>query len=441
MSDELGPDDEVDVIDADVVDGDADPAQLIASLEARCKAAKIPLESDEPGEDGPDLLITVRMPSGREHIPITLYDLDMVRAFLAVPFERYVLLSDYSAICWYQEQVIEANITSLGSTATSPSLVMAIQNLAGLPIEQRGARKPLPSLVIPNTSGEGRITIGPSSPDLRALGSIFARSRPSIRIDGIQIHGHDDATALLEKLANSILFQLDLTRAVPAVLARRRRGARRPFAQRSLRNVSLEFPRSEYDREPISLYWYARSASNMPLLQFLAYYQTIEYYFGTYSQAEARRKVRNVLKNPIFRPDRDADITKILAAAKANGSGYGDERSQLRATLAECIEPSALRQWFNEVPERAEFFSKKVEGLTEHRISIRNPTADLREEVAERIYDIRCKIVHTKATGRDGEVDLLLPFSKEAELLYNDIDLMQFCAREVLVSASTSMAF
>ncbi len=177
----------------------------------------------------------------------------------------------------------------------------------------------------------------------------------------------------------------------------------------------------------------------MPLLQFLAYYQTIEYYFPAYSQAEARRKIRNILKNPAFRAERDTDVAKILLAAQVNGMGYGDERSQLRATLNECLEPGALRAFLTDSEERAKYFSAKTDRLTDQKIQVKNPDADLRNDVADRIYDIRCKIVHTKSGGREGDVELLLPFSKEAELLYADIELMQFVAREILISASTPL--
>ena len=177
----------------------------------------------------------------------------------------------------------------------------------------------------------------------------------------------------------------------------------------------------------------------MPLLQFLAYYQTIEYYFPTYSQAEARRKIRNILKSPAFRSERDSDVALILLAARMSGSGFGDERSQLRATINECLEPGALRAFLTESPEREKFFAAKTDKLTDQRIQTKNADADLRNAVADRIYDIRCKIVHTKGGGDEGAVALLLPFSKEAELLYADIELIQFVAREVLVSASSPL--
>jgi hypothetical protein len=176
----------------------------------------------------------------------------------------------------------------------------------------------------------------------------------------------------------------------------------------------------------------------MPLLQFLAFYQTIEYYFPTYSQAEARRKIKNILKDPRFNSGKDSDLGKILTVIKSNiGYGFGDERSQLKATIQECIDPDQLRAYITATDERKEVFSSKVKGLTEHKISINNPSADLRPEVADRVYDIRCKIVHTKSGMSEGDIDLLLPFSKEAQQLYYDIDLVQYIAQQVLIAASS----
>jgi hypothetical protein len=117
----------------------------------------------------------------------------------------------------------------------------------------------------------------------------------------------------------------------------------------------------------------------------------------------------------------------------------GDERSQLRATIAECIDPDSIREFVSVDENRKNFFSSKTKGITEHKIPVANPNLDLRNDVADRIYDIRCKIVHTKSDGQNGEVELLLPFSKEAEQLYYDIELVQYIAQQVLIAASSPL--
>jgi hypothetical protein len=178
----------------------------------------------------------------------------------------------------------------------------------------------------------------------------------------------------------------------------------------------------------------------MPLLQFLAFYQVIEFYFPIYSQSEAQRKLRAILKDPTFRGDHDTDIARLLAAIHVSRTGaFGDERSQLRATLVECTDSDALRRYFEADSERKEFFLTKAKSLPYHKIPLANPSMDLRHDVADRVYDIRCKIVHTKTDSRDGSVELLLPFSQEAEQLSFDIDLVQHLAQLVLVVGSAPL--
>lgn len=174
----------------------------------------------------------------------------------------------------------------------------------------------------------------------------------------------------------------------------------------------------------------------MPLLQFLAFYQCIEFYFPTFSKAEARRKIGLLLKDPTFRADRDSDVARLLSAISISRSGgMGDERSQLRATISECLNPEELRAFFIEDKDRLEFFSgKQKAGI--HKIPLANEATDLRDDVADRIYNISCRIVHTKDSDQHGGA-MILPFSEEADILIYGIELAQFVSRKVLIATSS----
>lgn len=74
--------------------------------------------------------------------------------------------------------------------------------------------------------------------------------------------------------------------------------------------------------------------------------------------------------------------------------------------------------------------------MTTKKLNFSNPNIDICSDAAELIYDIRCKIVHTKQDGA-GEERLLLPLSPEADLLQRNIDLIQFLAQKAIVAAST----
>jgi hypothetical protein len=415
--------------------GDTDSAFEL--IRRRCADAGIKIEEVANPDRSPAFF--VELPNGRDTRRVVIATLRDAERLLEAPFERYVFVGDYQAICSYDEGIIEGGIRFLG-TVPVPSSYLFRRLFGYDPDTGRSSTADLKAIELTdqNPGNMVKITIGSMSRDLQVL--LERRSprlnTPSIRIEGVRIARHDTALEILEKLANSLFLEVDLKLGVPLTLIRERRitSRDRPLRQ-ELSARDLQFPHSEYPSQPMSLYWYARSAIGMPLLQFLAYYQSIEFFFPIYSQIEAQRRVRNILKDPSFSAHRDTDISRLLSAIRTgHGLGYGDERSQLRATLQECIDPAELRDFLSAFPPRQEFFSKS-KLVSERRLPIANVTADLRTDVADRIYDIRCKIVHTKSAADESGVDLLLPFSKEAAALDHDIELVQYLSRRVIIAA------
>lgn len=63
--------------------------------------------------------------------------------------------------------------------------------------------------------------------------------------------------------------------------------------------------------------------------------------------------------------------------------------------------------------DAVEFFAKKDRIQQVPAISMAN--SDLLGQVTDRLYRLRCRIVHTKAEGGPGEIEeVLLPYSAEA---------------------------
>lgn len=429
MSEDLTVDD---IDDSGGQENETQLNKLQQKLINKCKEAGIESEIMEY-LDG-DTFVVVSMPNGREKRLISFSSAEAIEKALNIDFEKYVFLGDYVAIANYDQNSIEAIIRPTGLPRS-----FLRRRLFG---EKEEGDEIQPITIKEGEGGQAAIEISEVTDVLMLLarGPFGRKGTLSVKISGINISQHNKSLEILRRITDSLFFQLDIQNGLILSIVRDRRPVRRPGRRRAETEIDLEFPKVEFDEGPISLYWYARSALGMPLLQFLAFYQVIEYYYPTYSQEEARRRVKSILKNPTFRNDRDADIGKVLSAVTGTGRGYGDERSQLRATLNACLDSSDLREFFVENKERADFFASKQNGLTDHKIPLASKEADLRTPVADLIYDIRCKIVHTKGEGSEGEVELLLPFSKEAELLFYDIELMQYVARKVLVSASAPLS-
>jgi hypothetical protein len=100
------------------------------------------------------------------------------------------------------------------------------------------------------------------------------------------------------------------------------------------------------------------------------------------------------------------------------------------------LSPEDVLDFLSRHGERLGFYTDKDKAWKKVADAPVSPqSTDLLADVARRIYRIRCRIVHTK--GDDQEVELLLPFSREAQSLTHDIALVEFVATKVLIASNS----
>ena len=388
-----------------------------------------------------------KFPCARDFVTLRFNDRIDKKDYLKSNFEQFKFIKDYEAIWSPKLKVIECEIKPV-SRMGMPSHYL-LKRIARAMDEDTEGIDESSRFEFEKSENGLSISIGGASLDYAILSFLkhrqprfeWARRRPTLRIENIDISRHDKALRILEKLGNSVLFKLDLTANIGFKLTEDRE-IRRSFFRRKKQEHELDrtFPLYEYDNEPMSLYWYARSATDMPLLQFLALYQILEFYFPIFSQKDAHYQIKNLIKDPRFNPNKDSDITKVLSAISQNKNqlGFGSELEQLKSTLKGCITNQELRETLENDSDMIDFFKdKKASSLSTKKLNVGNETADLVSECAERIYEIRCRVVHTKAS--DKNYDLLLPSSPELKHLYYDISILDLIAKKVLVSTSRLM--
>jgi len=421
--------------DEEVVEPDTIEAlvEARADLIERCKAAGLAYVESIGPDDQPS--ISVNFKNGRHTRPVVFSSVTSIKYLLGQPFEHFTFLGDFEAICDYSAGIIEAGIRQVGNVVYGPRLLF--KRLTTIDTDQFDISTARIAIQ-PPMDGLPTIEISRGSETFFAITRHYQRQRLTIKLSGCHIKTHDAALEILTQLTGSVLFQIDLLTNISFVIERSRRQIyrRRPLMSLS---AALEYPKTQFEKAPLALYSYARSAVGMPLLQFLAFYQVMEYYFPLYSESEAHRKLKALLKDPTFRINRDSDIARVLTVIQTSRAGsFGDERTQLRSTISECLDDESIREFIELNPERKEYFQGKPKSPY-HKLPVATPTADLRSDVAQRIYDIRCKIVHTKNDSRDASVELLLPFTPEAEQLFHDIELVQFVAQKVLIAGGSPL--
>ncbi|MET8164164.1 hypothetical protein ABZT34_07865 [Streptomyces sp. NPDC005329] len=439
-------------------------------LESHCKEARVDCSWIW---HEPRLIFRIDFPNGRNKRR-EVVTTKRAEELLSIDFPPFTYLGDFDAALFTSAHAIEATILR-----ASPSIL-----LQGLPGVRRIGHPQLDLLELDEDDEsesrlqESRLTPSdawtlefkptPDRPDLRvAIGSVSrefnliadrdrrrmtSRNRDplphglgrftTIRISGVNVTRHDEALDLLNRVSGAVFFELDLQYGAALMLApsseanRARAGNR---LQQEMASTVPRNPRNQYPEKPLSLYWYGRSSVGIPLLEYLAYYQVLEYFFPSFSHRDTLEKLRNELLDPRFRPDDDGHLVRILNLTSGAGKGYGSEREQLRSTVGGCVTESHIRNFIENNDALAEHFSGRQKVKSVGLLDLNAGNSDLLTAVSNRVYDIRCRIVHAKEDGGKAAVDPLLPFSKEAEALGPDIELVKFLAQKVLIAEASRL--
>lgn len=266
------------------------------------------------------------------------------------------------------------------------------------------------------------------------------QKRPTLKILGLKCSRDDDALKALENISSAFFFELDMLTGITLTLSRTRKfpldDDPRPSGGAAPRTrPALTIPRKKYSNEAISLYIYGRSATSAPLLRFLAYYQCLEYFFPSYWDAEMIGRVRRALNDPRFDSDNDKDVNRLIRMMSMRGRVGAPPREQLRATVSGCVDSDEIEiflQGSSEEMTRALTTKEYISGV--RPLALRDKKNELTHQVADRLYDLRCRVVHSKEDGGSSQIDVLLPFGREADRLSADIALARFLAQKAIIA-------
>ncbi|WP_392477180.1 hypothetical protein [Nostoc sp. C110] len=415
---------------------------LKIKIEERCRIANIEYRKiifDNDNSEG--LEIFLQEGRSKRSVIISISNARKAGILLEHKFENYKFLSGYNGICSYEEKYIEVLINSLDKSS--------IQKIYDRLFNLDNSRNYLNNISYENdtkleltyNSSEGlniTILISPISDIAKTLLGNIQDDSISLKISGLNITQQDKTVSYLEKYANSIFFQIDLVLGLPLTVQRIQTQEENILQHNAQTPLNIKYPVCQYDKEALSLYWYARSANEMPLLQYLAYYQVIEFYFSIYSQIKATRTIQNLMKTPGFNIHNDNDVIKVLNIAKSSSArGFITEISQLEATLKECIQISLLKEFLEKNERLKSFLTKKDKMLDLEPLALNENDEILINSIAKRIYDVRCRIVHTKNENDFDNAKSIYPFTKEANLLNCEIELIHYLAKRVLIASSS----
>ena len=116
-----------------------------------------------------------------------------------------------------------------------------------------------------------------------------------------------------------------------------------------------------------------------------------------------------------------------------NLDGIGDEREQLNNVLRNIVTGDEVIEYINSREFLTEYYNNKTSNkLSGEKLPL-NDVTGIVSKLSARIYDIRCRIVHNKASETHKKI---LPVTKEEEYLRNEVYILKFLAEQAIITNS-----
>ncbi len=115
------------------------------------------------------------------------------------------------------------------------------------------------------------------------------------------------------------------------------------------------------------------------------------------------------------------------------------EQAQIRLTLSRCLAEEDLVCFIESDKHLKEHLSKRdtINGVG----SLSAKAQKLVEKVADRIYELRNRLVHAKSSDASNGRFVIVPDSDEIEHLTQEVKLVRYAAQSVTISSSTRWQF
>jgi hypothetical protein len=277
---------------------------------------------------------------------------------------------------------------------------------------------------------------------LRRTGSVTLREllyRPAtVQVSGLEENTVTAAVATSTDLINAAIFAMSYVKSIPYRLLdqwprEEPRSRPRPFTTVERRpGFELELPLVRYDDDLLRFYQLGIS-TEIPELQYLAFYQVLEYFFVSVADDALYAKLRARLANPSFRlvpRHLDQVIQDVLGHAKTT-----DETEMLKLVIEKYVDEQQLVAFINRYEEHVgeRWYTKKRERFgVEGEVKVQ--PGHVVGNVAKVVKVVRNALVHS--SDRFERVGRHIPFSQSSELVQREVPLLKFLAERVIMASA-----
>ena len=238
---------------------------------------------------------------------------------------------------------------------------------------------------------------------------VFKRQNKfTLKISNAVFANHDEAKKVLEEIGNSLLFEICINYYISIILHQDQPNTKRNSYEYIIdkdRAIASETDlgklKVKYPSEPTSYFLKANIMHDLKFYQFLLYYHCLEYYFPNYTNSQN-------------------DKEKIV----------------LKRVITDCIQQKDIINFINNRDRLVKYFKSTIyKKISKEPIYGNGKTVSI-DNIALRIYDIRCAIVHKK---NDPRKNILYPSLQTFELIKHDNELLNYIAENIIKKHSSKI--
>lgn len=409
--------------------------ETLKALSKRCKSLGVEVREHKRTTDEEPRYLFLKSQLWKEPEHLLIDKESEAQALLNTDFEVYSFIPGFDAIWSQKACVIEC--------AVSYRARRILRGVADEFVTNQSDRKRVHKIKIADSLTQGKdiaITLGFASLVFEALTYSLGDENLTLRLEGIEAQEVEDAKRILIRASDSFFLQCDLKFGVYPELRREDDSEALEGPAVSDESAVLHFPVMEFEEQPLSLYRYARANTELPLVEFLGYYHVCEHYFTRHGQPELRSRFLKSLKDVRYAPLSEGQIDLLINVAR-EVQRDGSEEEQLKTTIRAVVTKEELTKFIQSHTESQEFWRDNKNVISMFTINLSNTGQDIRDQVAARIYDIRCMIAHAKSDGGKRKTASIDPYSDRAAKLGRDIALARFLATRCLIEASERRSY
>lgn len=245
------------------------------------------------------------------------------------------------------------------------------------------------------------------------------------------------STTELKRIIDSYLFNISYNYNISLAIADFSI-ERRAFRIGTRRRGQL-FPYNSY-KQDLTKYYHQAIATNLPFMQYLAFYHVAEFFFQSISEDDAFQVISNFITRPSFSPYKQEDLRNFYNLLKKKmreqrDDGVWNEKNSLLLCLKKYVpDLSILKHSIEHIDSAAieHYRTTHVPFADDSKtIDFNDDTEKVYLYIRDRVYSTRNAIVHSKS----GERLRYEPFKHDKQLA-KEIPLIRAIAEEIIINSA-----